>query len=67
MACHWATHLDQLAAYREKMRPVMAASPVCDGRQFTRHLEKAFREMWRRFCSDAPRDTLIVSQLSDAN
>lgn len=39
-----------LAELRHVMRPRMAASALCDGPRFTRALETAFREMWRRHC-----------------
>jgi protein O-GlcNAc transferase len=39
----------RLNALRREMRPRMAGSPLCDGPRFTRGLEAAFRQMWRRW------------------
>ena len=40
-----------LAAMRRQQRARVAASPICDGPRFTRHLEAAFRDMWRHWCA----------------
>ena len=41
----------KLANLRASLRPRMAASPLCDGKGFTRTLEQAYREMWRKWCN----------------
>jgi protein O-GlcNAc transferase len=39
------------AALRRQLRPLMAASPLCDAPLFTRRLETAYRQIWRRWCA----------------
>jgi len=39
---------------RANLRERLAASPLCDGRDLTRHLEAAYRRMWRQWWSDDP-------------
>jgi predicted O-linked N-acetylglucosamine transferase (SPINDLY family) len=34
------------AALRETLRGLMAASPICDGKGFTAHLERVYQELW---------------------
>jgi predicted O-linked N-acetylglucosamine transferase (SPINDLY family) len=39
--------------------PERAASPLCDATRYTRDLEAAYREMWKRYCENRdPRDTI---------
>lgn len=42
-----------LAAIRRALRGELLASPLCDAPLFARHLEQAFRGMWRRWCEDS--------------
>jgi len=53
LAVQLASDLDKLAALRQNLRKQMAASPLCDGKAFTRQLEEAYREMWKRWCANA--------------
>ncbi len=40
-----------LAALSSRLRPALRASPLLDAARFTRHLEAAFRDEWRRWCA----------------
>ncbi len=51
IAVNLAKNIDKLANLRAGLRPRMAASPLCDGESFTRSLEQAYREMWRKWCN----------------
>jgi predicted O-linked N-acetylglucosamine transferase (SPINDLY family) len=48
-----AGDLPRLADLRATMRSRMASSPLMDAPRFARHMEGAYREMWRRWCADA--------------
>ena len=37
--------------WRQTLRGRLLASPLCDGRAFTRKLEDTYRRLWRRWCS----------------
>jgi len=49
-AVHLAGDLDRLAALRAGLRERLAGSVLCDGPAFTRDMEAAYRDMWRRWC-----------------
>ncbi|MBV8650944.1 MAG: tetratricopeptide repeat protein [Alphaproteobacteria bacterium] len=46
-----AQDLPRLADLRNRLRSIVASSPICDAKRFTRHLEAAYREMWRGWCA----------------
>lgn len=52
---HLAADVDRLAALRRTLRTTVQASRLCDGARFTRHMEEAFRLMWRQTCAGDPR------------
>ncbi|ACH40733.1 TPR domain protein [Citrifermentans bemidjiense Bem] len=45
---------ERLSGLRTTLRQTMAASPLTDGASFTRHLEKAWRDIWGRWCRSHP-------------
>ena len=48
-AVQMARDLERLALLRPTLRERLRTSSLCDGRGFTRRLEQAYREMWRRY------------------
>jgi protein O-GlcNAc transferase len=46
-----AQDLPRLADLRSGLRERVARSPLCDAPRFTRHLEQAYRSMWRGWCT----------------
>jgi protein O-GlcNAc transferase len=44
-----------VAEMRANMRTRLAASTLCDTAGFTRRLESAYRDIWRRWCAAQPR------------
>jgi protein O-GlcNAc transferase len=45
-----AGDLPRLASLRSNLRERLQRSPLCDAVLFTRHVESAFRQMWRDWC-----------------
>jgi|TARA_R100001015_G_C4635232_1_gene204144 predicted O-linked N-acetylglucosamine transferase (SPINDLY family) len=45
-----ASDLPSLAVIRASLRTYLEQSPVCDGERFARHLHKALRAIWQRYC-----------------
>ena len=55
---------ERLAALRQQLRPLMAASPLRDAAQFTRDLEALYRRMWQAWCrgEKLPSDVQMTCQ-----
>jgi predicted O-linked N-acetylglucosamine transferase (SPINDLY family) len=51
IAVNLAGNLERLKTLRAGMRERLAASPLRDEAGFTRNLEAAYREMWRKWCT----------------
>jgi protein O-GlcNAc transferase len=47
----FASDVTALAALRQNLRHRLMVSPLCDAPRFARHLEEAFRGMWRKWCA----------------
>jgi predicted O-linked N-acetylglucosamine transferase (SPINDLY family) len=47
-----ASDLSRLAELRSTLRDRMRGSVLMDAPRFARQIEKAYREMWRAWCSD---------------
>ena len=50
-----AGDLPRLQELRGTLRQRMQQSPLMDARRFARHMEQAYRQMWRRWCQDRRR------------
>ena len=50
LAARLAGGLDWLAALRAGLRERMASSPLTDAKRFTLNLERAYCEMWTKWC-----------------
>jgi predicted O-linked N-acetylglucosamine transferase (SPINDLY family) len=46
-----ANDLDYLQQLRARLRTQMQASPLMAGKDFTHHLEAAYRQMWEKWCT----------------
>jgi len=51
IASSLASDSSRLAGLRSSLRDRMRSSPLMDGQRFTREIESAFREIWRRWCA----------------
>ncbi|MCE3025833.1 tetratricopeptide repeat protein [Salinicola sp. DM10] len=48
-----ASDLPSLAVIRAALRTYLEHSPICDAPKFGRHLRKALRAVWQRYCESA--------------
>jgi predicted O-linked N-acetylglucosamine transferase (SPINDLY family) len=51
MAAALAGDHGRLSQMHDTLRPMMEASPFCDGPRFARGLEAAYRGMWEAWCA----------------
>jgi predicted O-linked N-acetylglucosamine transferase (SPINDLY family) len=51
LAAQWANDLPRLVQLRQALRQRMQQSPLMDGKRFARHMEEAYRQMWRKWCN----------------
>jgi predicted O-linked N-acetylglucosamine transferase (SPINDLY family) len=51
LAAQWANDLRRLGELRQALRQRMQQSPLMDGKRFARHMETAYRQMWRKWCN----------------
>jgi len=42
---------DTRDTYRTSLRDALRSSPLCDGPDYARHMQQAFRALWARWCS----------------
>lgn len=52
IATELATDPSKLKHLRHSLREQMRGSPLCDPKSFTRKLEAAYRDIWRRWCKE---------------
>jgi predicted O-linked N-acetylglucosamine transferase (SPINDLY family) len=53
IASNLASAPGRIAKMRSGLRDHVRRSPLCAGKTFTRQLEAAYRDMWRRWCASA--------------
>jgi predicted O-linked N-acetylglucosamine transferase (SPINDLY family) len=58
LAARLADNLPKLQELRRTLRQRMQQSPLMDGNRFARHVEQAYRQMWRKWC-EQPRPAEI--------
>ncbi|MDX2102842.1 MAG: tetratricopeptide repeat protein [Alphaproteobacteria bacterium] len=51
IAVEWSERIDDLREIRLGLRQQMSASPLVGGPAYTRAIEAAYREVWRRWCA----------------
>jgi protein O-GlcNAc transferase len=54
LAVSLAADLPMLTSLRATLRDRMAASPLCDGHRFAENLMRLLRDVWLRWCEQAP-------------
>jgi predicted O-linked N-acetylglucosamine transferase (SPINDLY family) len=61
LAVRLAREPDLLAAIRRKIEQNRTTSPLFDTARFTRHIEAAYLEMWRRHLTGQPPESFSVA------
>ena len=51
IAVDLANDVERLSNLRARLRPIMAASPSCDGKLFADNFEDQLRDVWRTWCA----------------
>lgn len=51
IAVRFASERERMAAMRPVLRAQMAASPLCNEKQFMKGFESAVRSLWREWCA----------------
>ncbi len=59
-ALEFATNSGAITLLRRKLAGLRAASPLFDIKQYARHLETAFEEMWERRLAQMPPEHIVV-------
>ncbi|MBT8002961.1 MAG: hypothetical protein HN578_08590, partial [Rhodospirillales bacterium] len=54
IAIDLATDKNRRLSLRASLRETLSKSPACNGKIFTKGLEKLYREMWQRWCEGQP-------------
>lgn len=57
LAAWWAESPQKLAMLRQGMREMVARSPLCDQQGYVHGLEDAYRNAWKRWCSETSNHT----------
>ncbi|MGB4108058.1 MAG: glycosyltransferase, partial [Alphaproteobacteria bacterium] len=52
IAVDLATDRARLKTLRHDLREKVSASPLMNQESFTRNMENAYREMWRKYCAE---------------
>jgi predicted O-linked N-acetylglucosamine transferase (SPINDLY family) len=60
-----ANNLDYLQTLRATMRDRMQTSPLMDASSFTRHLERIYRQMWEKWCTNEEFRSLGVQEFNN--
>ena len=63
IAIELARDRDRLTGLRSGLRETVRGSPLCDAQGFANRVKRAFREMWRRYCSGEPAAHFAVAEL----
>jgi predicted O-linked N-acetylglucosamine transferase (SPINDLY family) len=62
IASELATHLPCLTTLRATLRERMRSSPLMDAPRFARNIEKAYREIWEKWCNKNERSRFHFSR-----